>query len=94
MDILDLEEADFIQYKPAETNWPKPEEFIVTRVKRDREWFATNLPIMEDFWQKVLYHREYGIDDPPPKKTRKKKELVRPECPISTDTDDDYIEYG
>jgi hypothetical protein len=41
MDILDLEEADFIQYKPAETNWPKPEEFIVTNVKRDREWFAT-----------------------------------------------------
>jgi len=94
MDILDLEEADFIQYKPAETNWPKPEEFYVTNVKRDREWFATYLPIMEDFWQKVLYHREYGIDDPPPKKTRKKKELVRPECPISTDTDDDYIEYG
>jgi len=49
---------------------------------------------MEEFWQKVLYHREYGIDDPPPKKTRKKKELVRPDCPISTDTDDDYIEYG
>jgi hypothetical protein len=49
---------------------------------------------MEDFWQKVLYHREYGIDDPPPKKTRKKKELVRPDCQISTDTDDDYIEYG
>ena len=41
MDILDLEEADFIQYKPAETNWPKPEEFIVTNVKRDRDWFAT-----------------------------------------------------
>ena len=33
MDILDLEEADFIQYKPAETNWPKPEEFI--RDKRE-----------------------------------------------------------
>ena len=94
MDILDLEEADFIQYKPAETNWPKPEEFYVTNVKRDREWFAKYLPIMEDFWQKVLYHREYGIDDPPPKKTRKKKELTRPECPISTDTDDDYIEEG
>ena len=66
----------------------------MTSVKRDREWFAKYLPIMEDFWQKVLYHREYGIDDPPPKKTRKKKELVRPECPVSTDTDDDYIEYG
>ena len=29
MEILDLEEADFIQYKPAEFNWPRPEEFVV-----------------------------------------------------------------
>src|SRR5210317_15204 len=93
MEILDLEEADFIQYKPAEFNWPKPEEFVVVNVKRDREWFAKYLPVMEDFWQKVLYHREYGIEEPV-KKTRKKKELVRPECPISTDSDDDYIEEG
>ena len=35
MQILDLEEADFIQYKPAETNWPRPEEFVVVNVKRD-----------------------------------------------------------
>ena len=39
MEILDLEEARFIEYKPAETNWPRPEEFSVTVVKRDREWF-------------------------------------------------------
>ena len=32
MEILDLEEADFIQYKPAETNWPRPEEFTVVNV--------------------------------------------------------------
>jgi|TARA_B110000114_G_C15094173_1_gene400331 putative phage-type endonuclease len=93
MEILDLEEADFIQYKPALTNWPRPEEFDVVNVKRDREWFEKYLPIMEEFWQKVLYHREYGIDDPPPKKTRKKKEELPKTCEIATDPDDDYSEY-
>jgi hypothetical protein len=48
---------------------------------------------MEEFWQKVLYHREYGIDDPPPKKTRKKKEELPKTCEIATDPDDDYSEY-
>ena len=92
MDILDLEEADFIQYKPEALTWPKPSEFIVTNVKRDRDWFDKYMPIMRDFWDKVIYHREHGIDDPPPKKTRKKKELIRPECTIETDSDDDYYD--
>lgn len=47
MEILDLESCDFIQYKPEEITWPKPVEFVVTHVKRDREWFAEKLPIME-----------------------------------------------
>jgi len=92
MDILDLEEADFIQYKPEELTWPKPSEFVLTNVKRDREWFAKNMPIMRDFWDKVIYHREHGIEDPPLKKTRKKKEIIRPECPIVTDSDEDYYD--
>jgi hypothetical protein len=47
MEILNLESCDFIQYKPEEITWPKPVEFVVTHVKRDREWFAEKLPIME-----------------------------------------------
>jgi len=93
MEILDLEEADFIQYKPALTNWPKPEEFDVVNVKRDRGWFEKYLPVMEEFWQKVLYHREYGIADPPPKKKRKKKEELPKTCEIASDPDDDYVEF-
>ena len=50
------------------------------------------MPIMRDFWDKVVYHREHGIDDPPPKKNLRKEELIRPECPIDTDSDDDYFE--
>ena len=92
---LDLEEADFIQYKPAETNWPKPEEFDVVNVKRDREWWKTNLPIMDEFWKKVLYFREHTDELPLPKlkKTRVKKEVEPSKCEIQTLSDeDDYHE--
>ena len=60
MDILNLEECDFIQYKPAEMNWPRPSEFIVVNVKRDRQWFEDNVPIMKSVWDKVLHYREHG----------------------------------
>jgi hypothetical protein len=55
MDILGLEVCDFIQYRPD------PYEFVVTRVERDREWFAQKLPIMKAFWDEVLYKREHGL---------------------------------
>ena len=35
-------EADFIQYKPAETNWPKPEEFDVVNVQ-EGSWMVEDL---------------------------------------------------
>jgi hypothetical protein len=91
MEILDLEEADFIQYKPAYTNWPKPEEFDVVNVKRDREWFETYLPVMDEFWKKVLYFREHidELPQPKPKRTRKKKEVEPPKCEVTTLSDED-----
>ena len=93
MEILDLETCDFIQYKPADFNWPKPEEFVVVEVKRDRGWFATNLPIMRAFWDKVLYHREHGIEAPPPKKTRPRKDKPPAECEIIDASEDEaYLE--
>jgi putative phage-type endonuclease len=90
MEILDLEEADFIQYKPAETNWPRPEEFTVVNVKRDREWWEKYFPVMEEFWQKVLYHREHGIEVPEPKVRKPRKKKVIP-CEIVIDPEDTYI---
>ena len=90
MEILDLEEADFIQYKPAETNWPRPEEFTVVNVKRDREWWEKYFPVMEEFWQKVLYHREHGIEVPEPKVRKPRKKKVIP-CEIEVDPEDTYM---
>lgn len=57
LDVLDLEECDFIQYRP------EPLEFVVVKVKRDREWFAEKLPIMKAFWDQVLYAREHGLSE-------------------------------
>lgn len=84
MEILDLESCDFIQYKPEELTWPKPEEFQVTHVKRDREWFKTYLPVMEAFWQRVIYHRANGCDAimPKPKRKRAVKPKPKPVCRI------------
>jgi len=92
MQILDLEEADFIEYKPAATNWPKPEEFQVINVKRDPEWWKTNLPIMRAFWDKVLYYREHLDELPKPKekKTRVKKELPPAVCEIEALPEEDF----
>ena len=91
MEILDLESADFIQYKPAETNWPRPEEFDVVNVPRNREWFKTYLPVMRDFWDKVLYFREHLDELPKPKlkKTRKKKEPEPVVCEVEVIPDED-----
>ena len=91
MEILDLEEAAFIQYKPAATNWPKPEEFDVVKVPRDREWFKTYLPVMKEFWDKVVYYREHIDELPKPKEKKKRvlKERVYT-CEVATDPEDNY----
>lgn len=63
MEILDLEVCDFIQYKPGELTFPRPYEFVVVSVERDREWFTENLPIMRNFWDRVLWYRENGCNE-------------------------------
>jgi hypothetical protein len=93
LDILDLEEAVFIQYKPYELTWPGPMEFCVTEVKRDRDWFAQQLPVMDAFWNRVLWHREHGVEEllNKPKRTRKTTKKL-PEAPqpcIIKDCEDD-----
>jgi len=50
MEILELEECDFVQYKPNET-------LQITRVTRDRKWFADAVPKLQEFWNSVLERR-------------------------------------
>lgn len=69
LEVLDLDVCDFIQYRPG-----PPEEFVVTTVERDREWFARILPRAKAFWDLVLQKRASGLceivsdDDEEPKK--------------------------
>ena len=67
LEITDLEECDFIQYRPASDL--KAEEFVVVRVQRDREWFIKNLPLMKKAWDRIVKGRTQGlneiVDEPP-----------------------------
>lgn len=98
MDILDLDEAVFIQYKPYDLTWPAPEEFVVTRVPRDPEWMNVNLPKMEALWNKVLWHRENGVESllNPEKPKRvyapRKKKQVFPSEMLIADVSEDEVE--
>jgi putative phage-type endonuclease len=106
LEITDLEECDFIQYRPGGTKTErkecracnagifgscdcetitvpdpeKPEQFVVVRVKRDREWFAKNLPIMKQAWDRIVKGRTVGlcdiVEDPVPFDPSIKIEIV------------------
>jgi len=47
MEIFDLEECDFVQYKPGDP-------LTISRISRDRKWFAEVLPILKSFWVEYL----------------------------------------
>jgi hypothetical protein len=54
LEIVDLDECDFVQYKP-------PEEFVVVRVKRDPAWFKTCFPKMKSAWDRIVKGRQCGL---------------------------------
>jgi putative phage-type endonuclease len=81
MEVLDLEETVFIQYKPDTMTWPKPEVFDVTIVPRDRTWFAESLPILHSFWEEMIERRKTVVvpktsENVPKKRTITKKATV------------------
>lgn len=92
LEITDLEECDFVQYRPASVEdgvVSKQEEFVVVRVHRDREWFAKALPVFERVWQRVLKGRAHGLceilDDCVPWDAHFKKQIV---CEILEEEDE------
>ena len=60
LEVTDLEECDFVQYRPAKEEGAEP-EFVVVRVKRDREWFKSALPKIEQIWNKIVDGRKEGL---------------------------------
>lgn len=80
MEVADLDVADFIQYRPG--GLLNEEEFVVTRVLRDKQWFADNLGEMERVWNLVLYHRQHGCDDILAKSRKRKSPPKRNPEPV------------
>jgi hypothetical protein len=93
MDILDLDDGYFVQYKPSEITWPAPMEFTVVHVPRDREWMTRCLPIFREFWDQVEYYRQ-NLDElkskiPAPKVRVPRPLKPPPPCAVAEDPDED-----
>lgn len=82
LEVYDLEVCDFVQLRTAGLTWPHPEEFTVTRVTRDRDWFARVLPELVAFKEELAA----GVPLPPePKPRAKRRKLKQPVCEIHSD---------
>jgi len=93
LEITDLEECDFIQYRPASEG--KPEEFVVVRILRDRVWFQTNLPAMKKAWDRIVKGREHGLceitdESPPPLREQICCEIKEDE--VQTSVQDSHVQ--
>jgi len=85
MEVLDLEETVFIQYKPETMTWPKPEIFDVTIVPRDRAWFATHLPLLETFHREMMERRKTTAAVPEQPKRAPRNVVKKIACCIVVD---------
>ena len=74
LEICDLELAHFIEFVPG--NSDDSFEINVVEVKRDREWFAREMPRMKDFWESILKYRAEGIQTHPKYRARKIKDTT------------------
>lgn len=73
LEITDLEECDFVQYRPPKTEGSEP-EFVVVRIGRDRDWFVKNLPKLQAAWERIVAGRQNGLCELLPE-TQFKKEI-------------------
>ena len=101
LEITDLEECDFIQYRPASAEGTvpaRPEEFVIVRIKRDREWFTKNLPAMKASWERICKGRTHGLcelvadsAEPPVFKNEIACLLVADDVEVSAPTEDSQV---
>lgn len=71
--ICDLNIADFIEYDPFR------KKINIVRIVRDQRWLDNNIPILYEFWDKVLYYRRIGIENYPNYIIKKKRQDKRME---------------
>ena len=86
LEVCDLEEAAFIEYRPASMTDNKEPILNVVHIKRDKLWFAEILPTLEKLWKEIMHYREAGVETHPMyrefwKEIRPKREItLEPLC--------------
>jgi putative phage-type endonuclease len=61
MEILDLDVCDFVKYRPACCSKTGALEYSIREFKRDREFFESIRPILEDTWEEIKIKRLVGL---------------------------------
>ena len=84
LEICDLELAHFIEFIPG--NSDNDFQINIVEVKRDREWFAEQLPKMKEFWDSVINCRANGIESHPKYKPKKTVTRIKKEPEIKVNT--------
>lgn len=59
MECCDIEVCDFVQYRPF-GHRGQGEEFMITEIKRDREWWAKHFPLFQEFHEQVQDYKKNG----------------------------------
>jgi putative phage-type endonuclease len=71
LEICNLDIAHFIEFVPG--NSDDEYEINIVEIKRDREWFKMQMPVMKEFWDSVVYYRNNGIEKHPKYNSYKEK---------------------
>lgn len=65
LEVCDLDNAVFIEYRPPFMNKDNEPVLNVVEIKRDREWFNSIRPILENLWKEIEHYRLNGIETHP-----------------------------
>ena len=81
MECLNADAVDFVQYVPECISGP--EQVMITRIVRDREWFLKYLPVMSEFCARMRRVMIYGLPPPiaVPSAAKKRRARTRPTKP-------------
>jgi hypothetical protein len=98
LEVCDLEDVDFIQYKPASVFGVQ--KFFVTRARRERKWFNDRLPKLQRF---IQINREFAAnpevlgmlanDREPIRYVMHAMELETSQRVLAPEVDPEYMEY-
>ena len=92
LQVLGLQTAHFVQYRPKQLTWPQEEVLDITVVPRDDDWWAEVLPQLEKF-RDDLHITDEEAETKPARAPRavRRKEV---KCSIVEGCTDDLVWHG